>query len=92
MKSIYILLLLTFTSHVAFSQSDTLPAYLQVPIVPPFKIQLTDGSWFSKSDLDKKPSLILYFSPDCGHCQLETEEIISRAKSLTKLQILELNR
>ncbi len=75
----------------AWSQNkDTLPLYKQFPIVPPFKIQLMDSTtWFSKSDLSpKKYTLVIYFSPDCGHCQMETEEMISNMKSLSNVQIV----
>lgn len=89
MKFIYILLFAIALSFSARAQTDTLPAYLQVPYIPPFKIQLADSSWYSKTNLvAKKPVLILYFSPDCGHCQLETEELISRMKELKNLQVV----
>lgn len=46
-------------------------------------------TWFTKADLSsKKSTWIIYFSPDCGHCQLETEEIISNMKQLEKVQIV----
>ena len=32
--------------------------------------------------------LILYFSPDCGHCQLETDELLGNIKQLENLQIV----
>lgn len=88
MKQLYILFTSVLLSTAAFSQTDTLPGYLQDPNIPAFSIQLADGSWYNKSDLEKKPTLILYFSPDCGHCQLETEDILSHAKELNKLQIV----
>lgn len=88
MKQLYILLAAVLLSSMAFSQEDTLPPYRKVPYIPPFHIQLADGKWYSKADLEKKSTLILYFSPDCGHCQLETEDVLSRIKALEKLQIV----
>lgn len=89
MKVFLFLLMLVFFAGALQAQTDTLPPYQQVPYVPPFKILQADSSWFTKKDLQaKKPVLILYFSPDCGHCQLETEEIISRIKELSNLQIV----
>lgn len=68
---------------------DTIAPYQKTPYIPAFKIQMPDGSWFNKTDLQpKKPTLILYFSPDCGHCQLETEEILSNIKKFNTLQIV----
>lgn len=88
MKHLFIPLLFICLSLGSFAQADTLPPYKQVPVVPPFSISLADGTTFTKADLEKKPTLILYFSPNCGHCQLETEEIIARNKALGKLQIV----
>ncbi len=89
MKYLYILLSALALSFTAKAQTDTLPAYMQVPYIPPFKIQLADSSWYSKANLPaKKPVLILYFSPDCGHCQLETEQLISKMKELKNMQVV----
>lgn len=79
---------LLFVSLNAISQTDTLAPYLKSPFIPPFNIQMADSSWFSKNDLQAKPALILYFSPDCGHCQLETEELLTQIKELKDLQIV----
>src|SRR4051794_2932144 len=69
--------------------SDSTPAYLKNPAIPAFSIQMPDSSWFRKGNLiSKRPTLILYFSPDCGHCQLETEEVLSKMKDLNNLQIV----
>lgn len=96
MRLIIIFLLSAFTSFysigqtgTAVSEKDTLAPYQKTPYIPSFKIQTPDSSWFSKTNLQKnKPALILYFSPDCGHCQLETEELLSRMKELNNLQIV----
>lgn len=91
MKSAWFITIALLVSLHSFSQgTDTLPLYRQFPTVPPFKIQLMDSvTWFSKADLSsKKPTLVIYFSPDCGHCQLETENIISNMKALRDVQIV----
>ncbi len=89
MRSFCLLLLSVSLCFVASAQSDSLAAYWKTPTIPNFKIQQPDSSWFSSSDLPKdRPTLVLYFSPDCGHCQLETEEILSRMKQFNDLQIV----
>lgn len=71
------------------SSSDTLEPYKKNPQIPSFSIQMPDSNWFSKANLlQKTPTLILYFSPDCGHCQIETEEVLSKIKELKNLQIV----
>jgi thiol-disulfide isomerase/thioredoxin len=89
MKYFIILISVVALSLTAKAQTDTVPNYIQIPYIPPFKIQLVDSSWYSKTNLAaKRPTLILYFSPDCGHCQLETEELLSRSKQLKNLQVV----
>ena len=86
-KLIFLISIVTFSLN-AFGQTDTIPPYLSDPNIPSFTIQRADSSWMTKNDLAKKPTLILYFSPDCGHCQLETEELITKLKLLGDLQIV----
>ncbi|MDB5249728.1 MAG: hypothetical protein JWQ40_4122 [Segetibacter sp.] len=96
MKPLFFLLILAVFSFPATAQpgtgstsNDTLAPYQKSPYIPSFTIQQPDSSWFSKQNLDtKKPTLILYFSPDCGHCQLETEAILTKMKDLSNLQIV----
>ena len=92
MKYLFILLsaiTLSFSATAQKDSLDTIPAYKKLPYVPPFKIQMPDSSWYTKADLStKKPTLIFYFSPTCGHCQMETEELISRLKQLKDLQVV----
>jgi thiol-disulfide isomerase/thioredoxin len=88
-KYLFILLTATGFFFTANAQTDSIPGYQKLPFIPPFKILLADSTWYSKANLPaKKPVLIFYFSPDCGHCQLETEELISRLKYLKDLKIV----
>jgi thiol-disulfide isomerase/thioredoxin len=80
-------LLFTFTAmlFIAKAQKDTLlPPYRQVPVIPAFTIQLTDSSYFAKKDIPKKmPVVMIYFNPECGHCQQEAQEL---AKNMDKFK------
>lgn len=68
---------------------DTLAPYQKSPIIPTFSIQTIDSTWFFNTDIKKKsPVLIVYFSPSCGHCQIETENLIANISKLSKLQII----
>ncbi len=69
--------------------TDTLAPYQKQNTIPTFSLQKTDSTWFFNSDLqEKKAVLILYFSPDCGHCQLEIENLIANMSKLQNLQIV----
>lgn len=57
--------------------------------IPPFKMQLTNGKFFSASDLSNtKPVIIIYFAPDCEHCQKLLNEFFKDFKSFKKAQIV----
>lgn len=87
--SILISLSLSAQTNTATAKQDTLAPYQKTPYIPSFKIQMPDSSWFSKANLQpKRPTLILYFSPDCSHCQIETEELLSKIKEFNNLQIV----
>ena len=96
MRLFFVLLTTLFISFTSFAQADsataktdTLAPYQKSPYIPPFRILMPDSAWFSNTKIQpKKPTLILYFSPTCGHCQMETEEIISKLKELNDLQIV----
>ena len=89
MKKIVLIVSMLIAGFVSFGQSrkaekDTAP-YLKVPYVPPFKILLTDSTWFSKEDLPKKtPVIVMYFSPDCSHCQLQVKDIMDSMQFIKK--------
>jgi thioredoxin-related protein len=73
------------------AQTDSIqPPYKKFPTPPPFKLLLSDSTtWFTKADLEKKKSLLLIvFSPDCDHCQHETEELIKHIDKFKKVQIV----
>lgn len=68
---------------------DTLAPYQKTPYIPSFSVQMPDSAWFSKTSLlSKRPTLIFYFSPDCGHCQNETEKLLGKIKEFNNLQIV----
>jgi thiol-disulfide isomerase/thioredoxin len=83
----FIILLITFAAFItAKAQKDTLPPYKQVPFIPAFTIQLTDSSNFSKKDLPKNtPVVIIYFNPECGHCQQEATELSKNMDKFKKV-------
>ena len=91
MKNVFLLLFACLVGAAAIAQTDsTQPTYKRFPSVPPFKLLLQDSSsYFTKSMLAKKePVLIMLFSPDCEHCQHESEEIIKNIDAFKKTQIV----
>lgn len=83
------LILLVSVSAVAQVDSTT-PPYKKFPTLPPIQILLGDSTTkFTKENLPaKKPVLVMLFSPDCSHCQHETEEFIAHREAIKDLQIV----
>jgi thiol-disulfide isomerase/thioredoxin len=91
MKTSLLFTLTLLFCNIIYSQGDSTAApYKRFPSVPPFKLLLTDSTtYFTKEDLDKKKAvMIMLFSPDCDHCQHETEDIIAHIGEFKKTQIL----
>ncbi len=90
MKQIILSCLVAFISASAFSQSDsTEPVYLRYPTIPEFTIsKVTDSTDFTRNNLKKhEPVVFMIFSPECEHCQHETEKIIANIDQFRKKDI-----
>ncbi len=91
MKKIFSLSLLLFIWHAGFAQADsTAPVYLRFPTIPQFTIyKAPDSSAFSHNDLQKKkPVIFMIFSPECEHCQHETEALLADIEKFKNAQIV----
>src|SRR5512138_1163450 len=92
MKStlLFFTLSLFFISGFAQNDSTKVPPYQRYPTLPPIKILLSDSSTiYTKAQIpNDKPVLFMIFSPDCSHCQHETEELIAHMDELKDDQIV----
>jgi thiol-disulfide isomerase/thioredoxin len=92
MKHLSLLTLFILVAFSAFSQADSIsaPPFQRYPTVPPVKLLLTDSlTYFTKEDVSKKMEvLVMLFSPDCEHCQHETEQIIKHIDEFKDVQII----
>lgn len=81
---------LTAISYSMIAQTQPEPPYKRFPTIPPLKLLLADSSTiFTDKDLKKnKPLFLILFSPDCDHCQKQTEELIERIDDFKKIQIV----
>ncbi len=65
------------------------PKIATAQTLPSFKMKLTNGQLFSDKDLSpNKPTVLIYFSPDCGHCQILTTEVLKKIEYFKKTQII----
>lgn len=57
--------------------------------IAPFSIKLADGKIFTPVQLKKQATILIYFSPDCEHCQHFTKEMIDNyQKMFTDKQVV----
>lgn len=56
--------------------------------MPPYRILKTDSTFATPANLKHKKTLLIYFSPDCPHCQHLTAEIKQKIKQLSDTQIV----
>ncbi len=66
------------------------PPYKRFPTIPPFDLLQIDSSTHLTRDniLKKHNTLIMFFSPDCPHCQHQTEDILAFIEKLKDVQIV----
>lgn len=94
MKKLLFIFSFLLISWSAFSQTnaanDNTPAYMSNPDIPEFSLyKAPDSTAFTNEDLHKrKPTLIMIFSPECGHCQHTTTVLIQNIEHFKNAQIL----
>lgn len=86
-KGFLLLLFFAAVSHHLHAQEyDSVPPYQKDSTIPAFSILQTDSTWFNKEALpENKPVVIIYFSPDCGHCQLTAHEFDAAMKKMKNI-------
>nr|WP_294903023.1 redoxin domain-containing protein [uncultured Lacibacter sp.] len=56
--------------------------------IPPFRMALSDGNQFHASNLPMgKPVIVIYFSPECDHCQVLMKEWFKRSGDFRKASV-----
>ena len=76
---ITVVILFSIFPFCSFSQSS----------IPAFKMQLTNGKTFTASQLsNQKPTIIIYFAPDCEHCQVLMNEVFKKINDFKTAQLI----
>lgn len=74
-----VMILFVMTTHILHAQKGKLP---------PFKMMQANGKVFTAHDLPMgKPILIVYFSPDCDHCEQMLKEFFKQSAGFQKASI-----
>ena len=91
MKNTLLFFISALLFSTGFAQTDsTLAPYKRFPSLPPIQILLSDSTTlYTKAQIPQgKPVLFMIFSPDCSHCQNETEELKAHINELKDVQIV----
>jgi thioredoxin-related protein len=84
MKKLFFFLCLIAAVSCTNAQSFTPPA-----AIPPYKILTTDSVYVTPANLKKnKATMIIYFSPDCIHCQHLMFEMKPYMKNFKRIQVV----
>ena len=96
LKRFVIVLLLAVCAFGAGAQTKSQPAgidslpYQKYPGLPAFNVLLQDSATIFNTYYvpEGQPTVIMFFSPDCEHCQRTTEAIMAKIDSLQGVHIL----
>ena len=56
------------------------------PFIPEFSILLADSTHFTNKNIQKgRPTVIVYFSPECSHCQADAKNLMEKLDSFNIL-------
>ena len=83
-------LLLSFSLIIAAacSMAQT-PGYTPPPVIPPYRILNTDSVYVTPANLVKnKPVMVIYFAPDCSHCQHLMFDLKPKMNAFKNMQVV----
>lgn len=91
LRNTVLIVLTIFVTAPAFAQKDTADNYVnRFMSIPSIKVHIVpDSTVFTNENIQKqRPFVIMFFSPDCDHCQQETKELLAYKEELKGIQIL----
>ncbi|HVW97681.1 MAG TPA: thioredoxin domain-containing protein [Mucilaginibacter sp.] len=85
-----LVLFVCFLAAVACTNAQTQPqAFVPPAYIPEYKILTTDSTYVTPANLKKNvPTMIIYFAPDCSHCQHLMFELKPHMKELKNMQVV----
>ncbi len=88
-KTVFTLIAICF-GFAALAQTDSSQMYFKIPTIPAFNlIKMPDSSSFTNNKMQKDiPTVIIFFAPDCDHCQEATKNLTAKMELLKNVQIV----
>lgn len=86
----YSILLISASAWIHVRKSKTQPNLAEVSTMPSIQLLKTDSTTiFDTKDLPSgKPTILMYFSPDCEHCHQQTNTLVANIDRLKDVQIV----
>ena len=91
MKKTFLILLLTVITAQLLAQRDSSDNYVkQFMKIPTIRVNaVPDSAVFTNANIKKqRPFILMFFNPDCDHCQKEIKELMAYKQELQGVQIL----
>ena len=90
---LFTLFVFVFISLTTLAQKDSVDMsapFRKNPVIPSFDLLRPDSSThLTKADISAKhKTLLMFFSPECTHCQHQTEDMLAAIDSLKDIQIV----
>ncbi|HVX27309.1 MAG TPA: thioredoxin domain-containing protein [Parafilimonas sp.] len=88
MKKFFLLLIIAAKLNTIHAQDvDTIPPYEKDSLhIPSFTVLQTDSVFTNDKKIpNNKPVVIVYFSPECGHCQITADEFSKKMKEMKNI-------
>lgn len=83
MKNLLALGFFMLLLHCGYAQKEQDAEYLKTKKLPKLELLKPDSTWFTHHEIpENKPVVIVYFSPECGHCQEEAKDIAANIDAL----------
>lgn len=85
MKKLLFLFIISLKLYSVHAQeADTIPPYQKDSLhIPAFTVLKVDSTYTNDKSIPKdKPVVIIYFSPECGHCQITADEFSEKMKEM----------
>ena len=82
-------LFFTASIFLCFSVNLLFPSRMSSQTIPPFKMTLSNNKIFDATNLPKgKPLVLIYFDPDCDHCQKLMADLFKKINSFKKVEMV----
>ncbi|CAN5392998.1 hypothetical protein BH10BAC2_BH10BAC2_49790 [soil metagenome] len=79
-KILFLLTILCFGLVVQAQRDKKVPPYQKDSTLPVFSLlEIDSTTWFNNLDIpENRPVVIIYFNPECGHCQLTAHDFMKK--------------